>query len=58
MIFPYGDFEFPTTINAIPEKAKDTEATFDIVSGLTRCAARSNKKAGTKAPAFDSRDRR
>jgi hypothetical protein len=53
MIVPYGDFEFPTTIIAIPEKAKDTETTFAIVFGLTRRGARSNKKAGTKAPAFD-----
>ncbi|HYS63543.1 MAG TPA: hypothetical protein VEN30_06960 [Paraburkholderia sp.] len=50
MVIPYGGFEFPTTINAMPEKAKGTEASFDIVPGITRRASRGNEKAGTAKP--------
>jgi hypothetical protein len=46
MVFPLWDFEFSTTINAIPEKAKGTEISFDIVSGVACRVARGNKKAG------------
>jgi hypothetical protein len=53
-----GDLDFSTTINAIPEKAKDSEATFDIVSGIAHRAACSNKKAGFMSRLFDSRDSR
>ncbi|WP_341312690.1 hypothetical protein WN982_14680 [Paraburkholderia sp. IMGN_8] len=51
MMIPYGGFEFSTTINARPEKAKETDAFFDIVPGVTRRACRNHEKAGTAAPA-------
>jgi hypothetical protein len=58
MGIPFRGFEFSTTINARPEKAKETDTSFDVVPGVRRRALRSNKKAGTEVPAFESRDRR
>jgi hypothetical protein len=52
MVFPFGEFEFSTTINAIPEKAKGTDVSFDIVPDIACRVAGGNKKAGTAVPAL------
>ncbi|NPT59976.1 hypothetical protein [Paraburkholderia elongata] len=52
MMIPYGGFEFSTTINAGPEKAKTTDASFDILSGFTRSGSRRNEKSRDRSPGF------
>jgi hypothetical protein len=49
---PYGDFEFSTTINARPEKAKETDVSFNIVPGITRRGSGRNKKSRDRSPGF------